>query len=995
MAEKKGVDSQKFPAKNRLVGLLPILISLFWILVIVPDYLFHHPYYSQGISQFKYWGLLVALGLIFGAGYFLLFKTRQKHPKLKIKTLNGLKIYLFLLIIMNIILAWYGISNGLFQTNLAARLLYFTGFVILLHAAVLFILLLGYAAGSLFMQAFSEWFAKSSNQLVSIALGLSLIGFVLAILGFFNSLLVAWILWPLAMVLLIFRYRLLTPFLKALLLSPVSVKKLKVQGFLGASLLIVFAAVNLIGAIKAFPIGFDGTAVYMNITKLISEYHGLPEGGQAYYWSVIMSLGHLLFGSTTVSILLSHLAGILCLMVVYRIACLFLTRSNAILAAAIFYTAPFITFHNYFDEKIDLGFLFISLSTVLLLLEFFRNKEKVINSTNKPHLLKIGTLNLKPDLLIWIYAGWLTGFAFGIKYTALFSAIALITMLFYKKGGRNAFLGSLLVSFSLIFLLGIYRFAGIELNGISPLLLIGLLTIPGVTLLGFAFRESQSKILNTVVIAFAFALAASVAFAPWGLKHLMENKSVSVSSIIQGKSPTPLIPIKAEYQKLSANKTLKAEQSEGELSAFDKTRREELQRYMGFERGLPLYFSLPYDLTMNTNLPGLIYQDIGFLFLLILPLTFLTAGPKETGQNLLVFLLMLFMLFTSMLSAYIFKTDPTLPETLLSQQSTTFATAFGGFYMTAMDLLIYLANKIRGIYEWLSGFNFIACLVAILIIMASALWLATEKLKMLSLTLKMLLAFIVTYLCLWMLLGNGISWYAFPMLAVLPILLVYYFEHPKQFLGAVNARFSRTFLSISFGFYLFLNLCLHFSDPDRGNNRHLIFKNPFIQYAVGNMDKHEVLAGFNPFFQEALQHLNNNPSEKVYRVGTYMQYHITQNDRRVVEDNQLGKFDEISKDLSDPDYFFSLLNEGGFRYILYDLNTASIDKTPEQSLVKKNNAFVNLLLNSERIQLLITDRIIQDPGGGEVRLPNGTIPGNPGLVGQQVYPGTFALFKIL
>lgn len=1034
MTEKKGVASPVHPAKRYLANLLPILVSLGWFIIIVPDYLFHHPYYTQGISQFRYWGLLAVLSILLGALYFFFGGIRDQGIKSQTATVNGFKIYLLFLLIANIILAWYGISNGLFESNPVARLLYFTGFMVLLHAAVLYVAVLGYAIGAILLRPFAgytdvkvAWPSKpvlntvytdrsglgksqipsrhvylsaSSYQLIAIALGLSGMGFVLVVLGLLNGL-TPWILWPLAVLATAFQHRSIGRFLRALFLSPVPTNKLGIQGFLAGALLIVFAAVNCIGAVKAFPAGFDGAALYMNTTKLIAEYHALPEGGQAFNWPAVMSLGNLLFGSTAVAILLSHLAGIFCLAAVYRIARLFVSPGNALLATALFYTAPFITFHSYYDEKVDLGFLFISLSTLLLLLEYFLKNGKERTLSERRFILKTGRIEWTPDLLIWIYAGWLTGFAFGIKYTALFNGIALLSYLFYRRGGRYAFFGSLIMAVSFVFLLGVYRFANVELVGITPTLLAGLLSIPGMALLGWAFRRAPTAMLRTAGIGMAFILTSAFAFSPWAVKHFSENRSLAVSALIQGKSPQPKLFIKRKYRKKVQNPTPPREQalpnSQGQAAntAVAKTRREELQRYMGFETGLPLYLSLPYDLTMNTNLPGLIYLDIGFLWLLLLPLLLLSAKPGNRSKNWLFLLLILLMLLVSLLSVYVAKATPVLPAALAEAHPEGFRHSVGGVCEAWMNMLINLARSGQGIYGWLSHFGFVSSLAALLLLVAATVWLASEKLSTMPAVLKGLLAFVVAYLFLWLLLGSGIPWYAFPALAVLPVFAVYYFERPKQFLGTANARFSRYFIGSSFGLYFLLNLSLHFSDPERGPDRHLIFKKPFIQYATRSMNWEETLAAFNPFYLEALKYLNRDPSEKVYRVGTYMQYHILQNDRRVLEDNQLGKFEELSSKLSDQNYFLQVLRDNGFRYILYDLNSASLDKTPEQSLRKKNIAFLNLLLDPGEVKLVVTDRIVEDPGGGVVQLPGGAVPGKPGLSGKVAFAGSFALFEIL
>lgn len=195
--------------------------------------------------------------------------------------------------------------------------------------------------------------------------------------------------------------------------------------------------------------------------------------------------------------------------------------------------------------------------------------------------------------------------------------------------------------------------------------------------------------------------------------------------------------------------------------------------------------------------------------------------------------------------------------------------------------------------------------------------------------------------------------------------------------------------------YFLLNTSLHFSDPNNQGSSHLFLKVPSFQYATHNIDRGEALWRFSPFYRDALTYLNRNLDEKIYRVGTFMQYHIKQNDRRVLEDNQLGKFENTLSKLDDPSYFLNVLRDNGFRFVLYDLQSASLDKTPEQSLYKKNIDFLNLLLDPNETKVAVTDRIVEDPSGGVIQLPGATIAGRSGLSGKIVYQGSFVLFELL
>ncbi len=995
MTGKKEVVLESKTAPTTWMSILLMLLCLVWFGMIVSDYLFHHPYYTQGIARFRYLGLLGSLGAILCGGYFFFFAIPFRKSKEAEAKINGIKVYLLFLLLLNCIVTWYGISNKLFESNLLTALLYFNGFNLLLHLAVYYMVALGYTIGELLLRPFAPYLSGFSYKLVSISLGWSLLVFAMVLLGVLQ-ILTPWVLWPLIGLISLLRYRSIWLFSKSVVWDALPTWRPKIQGLLAVAILLVFTAVNAVGAIKAFPIGFDGTGLYLNITQLISDYHALPAGGQAFNWSVMMSLGELLFDSTSIAILLSSLIGVFCFLAVYGIARLFTSTSHSLLAAAIFYTAPFITFHNMYDEKIDLGFLFVSLSTLLLLLAFYKNKS--FAKEKETNQITVGNWSFQLEPLIWVYTGWLTGFAFGIKYTALFNGIALVGVLFYKRHGGYAFLGSLLSALSLIFLSGMYRFANIELDQSSPWLLFGLLFLPGLGLLGWAFRKQWSMLRQTTSLASLFLLTAGLAFSPWSIKNLSENKTLSISALVEGKSITPALRVNQQYRKQlnqPSRKTQNANKEPLGRAAANKTQREEIQRYQGFELGLPLFLSLPYDLTMNTNLPYQSYLDIGFLWLLLLPLLLFTLQPRRAGKNLLAILLIVLIGLVSIQSVYNKKTPPQSINALVDAHPPGLQNTLGKLYEGGMNFWINAAEALDGFYVWIASFDLTTSLLFILLLLWATIWILAERLKSMSVVFKGLLVYLLSYLFLWFLLGSGIPWYAFPAFALLPVILVYYLERPQAYLGASLSQFSRYFISGSLGLYFLLNLSLHFSDPNNLGARHLFLKVPFFQYATHDISRSEALTKFSPFYQDAVQHLNRDLNEKIYRVGTFMQYHIHQNDRRVLEDNQLGKFENTCSKLDNPGYFLNVLRDNGFRFVLYDLQSASLDKTPEQSLYKKNIDFLNLLLNPNEVRLLVTDRIVEDPAGGVVQLLGGSIAGRPGLSGNIVMPGSFVLFELL
>ncbi len=78
-------------------------------------------------------------------------------------------------------------------------------------------------------------------------------------------------------------------------------------------------------------------------------------------------------------------------------------------------------------------------------------------------------------------------------------------------------------------------------------------------------------------------------------------------------------------------------------------KRDEIQRYFGYEDLLFRYLTLPYDLSSNTNQQGR-YVDLGFALFMILPLVFLGLVYKH--RKIFYTSLIVFFLFLSLCLSY-------------------------------------------------------------------------------------------------------------------------------------------------------------------------------------------------------------------------------------------------------------------------------------------------------------------------------------------------------
>jgi len=94
--------------------------------------------------------------------------------------------------------------------------------------------------------------------------------------------------------------------------------------------------------------------------------------------------------------------------------------------------------------------------------------------------------------------------------------------------------------------------------------------------------------------------------------------------------------------------------------------------------------------------------------------------------------------------------------------------------------------------------------------------------------------------------------------------------------------------------------------------------------------------------------------------------------------------------LQNPDDFLRVLKLNDVKYIVFSLKVASIDQTPEQSLIDKATRIVKVLNNKERIRLIMTNNKVSriDPKTNTESI-------GYGLVGKTVEQGNLAIFEIL
>lgn len=1009
-----------------------------WVLWVVIEYFYQHPYFSTALSDRPYFIMLLGFALAGVVGSALAFKKLRAQdlelPVWKI-SYRGVFLLLLLQIISVIILVSFNAVSYLPKASIAVRCAYFAGFSSLCFLGFFFIISAAFAAGDVLLQKIKQDCGRS-YQLIAIALGFSLIGFLLLILGL-AKLLIQPVLLVLFVLILGLRYKAVLRFWRSFFWDK---RQFEIHNWWTPAVLIIcllLTAFNWIAAFKAFPIGYDGVALYFNTAELTAQYGSLPQGGQSFNWSVIMSLGLILIKSRVISILLAHLMGVLCFLAIFQMGRLWLNSSHALLAACLTLSSPYFAFHNVVDEKIDLGFCFLVLAVFLLLFEAVKNGfasfgQATFSENQEPGKAnKIGPLSKLQ--YVFLLASWIAGFAFGAKYTALIFFMALFCLYMYWAGKKWAYFAALLISLGSLFLFGIYRFGHVPIDGSQALILGALLLVTGIALVIKSSMANFQSLRPAIVGSVILFITVLLSFSPWLVKHALENQSFSVDALLEGKSPEPSIDLvpylkgknatgfyspqnpvfqfsKNQLDSGSNNfefQTVQNKQKSPANSTADEATRIEVQRYIGYETSFWRYFSLPYDLTNSINIFKSRYLDIGFLFLALFPL-FLLARPKRARHPLLLiaallsFILILAFSYHSVYAPDSFgQFDEELKKRTLQLTEAHGASENGLFssVFSAVEApIVLLAKAVSPVYEMgkMAGFPVVVLVLLLLFIVVYLL--NRERLSLLPESYKAFCGVMLAYGILWWIMGNGIVWYALPFFVLLPILLLYPFQHPEVFMGNAQKRFTKVLFGSLFGIFLFLNTVLYFTSPFPGDvYSHTILRWPFVEYASNPNAKYDkTLKAFNSILPSTLNHLNKDLSDKVYRVNTHFGFHIEQNDRRVYEDRLLDKYQEISSKFEDNSQFIDVLKANGFKYIFIDLRTASLDKTPEKALLSKFVSLGNLLIQSDKVRLLETDNFVENPEGPIVKLPDGKrARAKRSLKGQVVYFGYLALFEIL
>lgn len=435
------------------------------------------------------------------------------------------------------------------------------------------------------------------------------------------------------------------------------------------------------------------------------------------------------------------------------------------------------------------------------------------------------------------------------------------------------------------------------------------------------------------------------------------------------------------------------------------SQREEIQRYIGYEI-LPLrYLSLPYDITLNNN-ERAIFLDIGLLYFCFFPLLLLLTFY---GRNKFAFWLAglsaLFVHLFGSTNSFVFsringeiKSDrESLSEYLLGEVP-FLNEPVSHFSAYLYYLYSFIADPFEKVLGTVSGNSDYITYPLLVILFSLSCLMLVPILKKTTKERKLLVIIFWCFLFFWIKYSAGIVWYGFPVLVLGILILIILINRTNPHLPKSSVFLKYSFISIA-SFWVLSAFLLRAGEvqnnleaKDLGKS---MFSPIFFRYQIGDMTSSEVMNQFYPQLDNALARMNSEDKSLILRVGTSFTYFIKNNGRRVLMDNQLGIFNILRNKYEDDDVLIDVLRASNFKYLIIDLNTPFIDKTPEGSLRKKFKLLRRFLRGNEYLRLLCTNRIISERNSmtGQVVYKYKMFP-EPDTDSKVYYGGQYAIYEI-
>ena len=678
-----------------------------------------------------------------------------------------------------------------------------------------------------------------------------------------------------------------------------------------------------------------------------------------------------------------------------------------LLIGTLFIVMPMVVFQQAKDMKLDPGLFFVSIIILYILFKTFRKSEskstflswilnKIKNSKNEDNnsnnlnyfldnndFLTDKNLTYKLIFIIWILA-W---FAFSIKFTSLLLISAIIGLLFYTEIWFTWFLWYLGLFFALFTKAGLWSYMNIAYDKLDTVFINTFSLISFIIWSIFIWiwfsrhKENIKKFFILFVIFLAWIL---VSLSPWLWKNIIQSyPNITVWSLLSWKSESfnfdkTLILSKEKIKEIDDRKKEEALKE----AAWWNVWNEDWWRYFGYEKWINNYIKLPWNLTMQRN-QGWEFTNIWFLFLALLPviLLFLPFKNKYFYFAIVWILVLELAVFQfGFLTSFLASFD--LPK--------GYIILFGLFLSTLLFFIYWLYVSKKEDLDRINLFKLNLMFAGFYTFLwsISAFWVVWYWIVM-YFSFLLMIAISLTYLSSYKKDDSEKTFYTklFWSLIFTLIVVIYFVNSvfPHTFNNLKNAWYKEfktwqvSTVDAPFLYHSEYLKLLYVMNIDNTKTEEFLneYINDDIKKAVTGITKmdiynvnsilRKIIKENKQFWQSAKKSLSNiyknisNPSKKyrnklwIYRIGTFLAYHISENNKRLLWDWLLFNFsdyiytDNVNKTVEN----FKKL---WVWYLLADLNAATIDRDSRHNLTTRYEKLLKTF-TSNKLELVETDSV--------------------------------------
>ncbi len=686
-----------------------------------------------------------------------------------------------------------------------------------------------------------------------------------------------------------------------------------------------------------------------------------------------------------------------------------------LLLSVIFISMPMVVFHQAKDMKVDEGLFFVSIIVFYLIFKIYSHfQNRDFTSSFQLNNQKDNKIDIKKNekyffIKLFFVAWILAWFAFSIKLTSLMLISSVIWLIFYKHIGLAWFLWYLGVYFAIFTKARLWDYLNVVYDKDNNILInifsiLSLILWLSLIVFGVLKRRKQFKNLFKNILI--FFLWIFIALSPWFFKNISQilSKDLNVNSIwviLGGKGDNLNIDLENIYSKQELEK-IEEQKEFRRISNSWTTQNEDFWRYFWYEKWINNYIKLPWNLTMQVN-QWWEFTTIWWLFLALIPALFLFLKFRKRYLEYLIlsvlFLeILLFVIPSSRSYITSVMSDMTLPSGYLFILFLFLLPVFIFLYLLKKDKLneLFIANLVFATFYiflfTISSFGIVWYGIVMYFSLLLMIWIGVYRISIIKLdywewkkNLKLFWSVVVFsiflsyfFLSIFPYSFNNLknAWYKYFKAWSFSFEESVFLYHPeyKKILSVLNLD-ERKQSDIMASLFRdnkndeIINKLVVWNKLDFVStisflnqiysgvlDKQLLdlFKNDrnklsLVKKASKNIEKRMYNFMLNP-----PNEFKNN--QNIYRIWTFLKYYISDNNSRLLEDSLLNFFwDYIYVENSNSKTIKNIKNLD-LKYLLIDLNAATIDKDPRRNLTRRYESLLDML-SSDKIKLIETDSL--------------------------------------